>query len=198
MKPDIKAVSIGLILGTLGLLFGIFWAMYLVVNHENIHKQLSDAAKGSLIQTFVINEPASGHDHHASHGQTHTEPAKEEAKPAQDHSGHDDPAMEAAHERLTRGHLHAMGLGTITVLFSFLLSFLSAPPKVKAIASACIGIGALFYPLAWIVMGFRTTAMGVSAAQESVLPIVALSVPLVLFGLLITLFFIVKGFLSKG
>lgn len=204
MHKNLKPVSIGLVLGTIGLFFGIFWAMYLVVNHENIHKALSDGARESFRQNFVINEAPSqghdghgGHEAHSSHGHSHSTPADTAAQKVNGHEGHDDPAMEAAHERLTRGHLHAMGLGTITILFSLLLSFLDAPPKLKTIASACIGTGGLFYPLAWIVMGYRTAALGIDAAQESVMPIVAVSVPLVLLGLFITVIYILKGIFSS-
>lgn len=235
MNEQFRPVGIGLILGLLGLMFGIFWAMYLVVNHENIHKELSEGGKAALMERFVINssspeghgvhvhsspvhEPkmeetqpqshdhgnhdheamtapqAEGHDH-GSHDHASTPapaPARENATEPHDHAGHDDPLMEAAHERLTRGHLHAMGLGTITIVLSALLGFLSAPARVKTFASACLGIGGIFYPLAWIVMGYRTMEMGLTASQESVMPLVGPSVGLVLLGIFMTFFYVLS------
>lgn len=214
MNKELRPVSIGLILGTVGLLFGILWAMYIVVGHEAIHDRLrANAAAGH--EKPVVHKPAGGEaGHHEdvrgkagqgesnghSHkmempagGHAHGSAAIEAGSGVPASSGHDDPVMEAAHERLTRGHLHAMGLGTIAVVMSLLLAFLGGPAWLKTIASASLGIGGLVYPFSWIVMGFKTPSLGISGAQESVLPIVALSVPLVLGGLFITLILILRG-----
>ncbi len=216
MNKDLRPVSIGLILGTVGLLFGILWAMYIVVGHEAIHARLSSSIV-TAPDVPVVNEPASvegGHHeagHHedvdskgASGGHSH-----KTSMPAKGHShgpaaaegtisGHDSPVMEAAHERLTRGHLHAMGLGTIAVVISLVLAFLGGPNWIKTIASASVGVGGLIYPLSWIIMGFRTPALGIEGAHESVFMIVAASAPLVLGGLGITLVLIVRGVFSSG
>ena len=57
---------------------------------------------------------------------------------------HDDPLMELAHKRLWRGHLHAMGLGTLSVVIAFLLASLDAPLKLKTIGSVFTAMGGLF------------------------------------------------------
>lgn len=218
MNRTIRPVSIGLLLGVLGLLFGIFWAMYITVNHERIHAAFSEragAAKGRLhAPEEHVKDAGASHDHAVSEGHDHGAPPHDsteahddhaahmtdektpgEAAPADTHSHamHEDPAEEAAHERLAKGHVHAMGLGVLTICVSLVISLTAAPNVLKTLASACLGVGALLYPSAWIIMGYRTPSIGVEAAQESVFPIAALSVALVLAGLLICLFYLLKG-----
>lgn len=137
---------------------------------------------------------AHSHDVQAGpHEHAGAEPAGMNKEAHEHRGGHDEPGMEEAHERLTRGHLHAMGLGTVSIALSFMIAFLPAPHKMKTFASACLGVGGFFYPMAWIIMGYRTTALGAEAAQESVLPIVAFSVSLVLAGLILCLFYLFKA-----
>ncbi|OGQ59368.1 MAG: hypothetical protein A3J24_05230 [Deltaproteobacteria bacterium RIFCSPLOWO2_02_FULL_53_8] len=109
---------------------------------------------------------------------------------------HEDEAIAQAHKRLTRGHIHAMGLGLIAIAVSLILAFLNAPNGIKAAAAACVGVGGLFYPMSWIIMGVRTVNLGLETAERSVLPIVALSVALVLIGIILTLAYLIKGLLK--
>ena len=141
----------------------------------------------------------SSHNREAPASAAHTHDGTREASGKQmaNHHGHDTPLMETAHVRLTRGHLHAMGLGLLTICVSLMLSLIKSPVKVKTLASACVGIGGFFYPFSWIIMGFRTPALGIDGAAESVFPIAAFSVFLVVTGILLTLFYVIKGVLSK-
>lgn len=224
MNRTIRPVSIGLLLGVLGLLFGIFWAMYITVNHEKIHAAFSEsagAARGRLHAPEEHGKDAgASHDHAGSEGhdsgphahdaaEAHDggaahmtdEKSMDEAAPADAHvhglkaTHNEDPAA-AAHERLTRGHIHAMGLGILTISVSLVISLTAAPNALKTLASACIGVGSLFYPFAWIIMGYRTPSIGVEAAQESVFLIAAMSIVLVLAGLFICLFYLLKGMVA--
>lgn len=119
------------------------------------------------------------------------------AKRAGGYQGHDSQLMAIAHERLARGHLHAMGLGVLTICICLVLALIQAPPGMKTLASASAGIGGLFYPLAWIIMGFRTPSLGAEAAADSVFPIAALSILLILIGVLLTLFYAIRGYVVK-
>jgi len=221
MQPFLRPVGIGLIIGLMSLLFGVFWAVYITVNHESIHRTLSESAAAVIKDKFVINSaPEAGHAESRGHGahehSSHDHGASPSANDhdghsavagsrgeasmapvAQAHHGHDDPLMALAHERLTRGHLHAMGLGLLTICVSLMLALIRAPAKMKTLASAAAAIGGFFYPFAWIIMGFRTTALGAEASAESVFPIAAFSVALVAAGLLLTLYYFIAGALHR-
>lgn len=211
MELSIRPVLPGLLLGILGLLFGISWAFYISLNHESIHRVFNESAKAAIAGKFVINS-AQGHDHSAhSHGGSSgshdmadhaggaAAPADSiSAAPHTDAHGHDSAFMEAAHERLTRGHLHAMGLGILTISVSVVIAFLTAPSMIKTLASVCMGMGGLLYPLAWILMGYRTPALGIDGAHASVVPIAGLSVLMVVSGIFICMVYVVKGMFRKG
>jgi hypothetical protein len=117
------------------------------------------------------------------------------AKRASAQGHHGSPEMAEAHERLAKGHVHAMGLGILSIAVSMLLALVPASPRSKTFAAACVGTGGLFYPLSWILMGMRTTALGISAAEASVLPMVGLSVILVGLGLVLALAFVLRWLL---
>ncbi|MBI5888535.1 MAG: hypothetical protein HZB82_07490 [Deltaproteobacteria bacterium] len=218
MQDSVRPVAAGFILGVLCLIFGIFWAIYLIAGHESIHKSLSESAKAAMESKFVVSPSASpekqtgkaehGHSDHDMPPEIQTGKkviVKKGAEPLQEVKAghvhgmgeHEDPLENVAHERLRRGHIHEMGLGILTIAVSFVLAFLTAPDRVKTFASVCIGFGSFVYPFAWIVMGYRTTAMGLDASAASVLPIAALSVPLVLLGLFITMFYLIKGLMTS-
>lgn len=207
LKDELRHAGVGLLLGLLGLVFGIFWAVYLTVNHEGIHGKLLRAEASSIEEKFVLNSGAghAGHDAHSGHA-SHSEPEAARGhsmheghggnqSPAPDHHG--TPEMAKAHERLAKAHVHAMGLGVVSIAVSMLLALVPASPRSKTFAAACIGTGGLFYPLSWILMGMRTTALGSAGAEASVLPMTALSLGLVGLGLLLALANVVK-WLMKG
>jgi hypothetical protein len=210
---QIKPVLSGAFLGTLCVLFGISWAIYLVLNHDGIHERLEQGMKARRAATApaLVEKPASNAHPHAD-GAVHEHAAQPKAHneedPSQEAHGHNAPLEgkdnddghkhhsgnlpEEAHKRLARGHAHWMGLGILSICLSLMLAFLDAPARVKTLGSAVIGIGALIYPVSWIYMGFKTTALGIEASQEAALPFVAFSVPFVLFGLIICLYYLIR------
>lgn len=109
---------------------------------------------------------------------------------------HDSPIMELAHKRLARGHLHAMGLGLLTIALSFILAFTSAPDRIKTVASVLTGLGGIIYPIAWMVMGYRTPALGPDAAEASVTIIAGPGIALVLLGIFTAGIFLLKDIFS--
>ncbi|MBI5886889.1 MAG: hypothetical protein HZB85_09965 [Deltaproteobacteria bacterium] len=192
MHSIARPVSVGLLLGLLTLIFGIAWAVFLTLNHDRIHDYLgergTEAAKGGVI---TGGEQANALHSHHDHAQ-----AVEEPHPDASHAYmHEEDPMDQAHERLTRGHIHAMGLGLISIAVSLIMPFLHAPNRIKAVASACAGVGGFFYPISWIIMGLRTVTLGPEAAEKSVVPIVALSVVFVLTGISLAFIYLVKGVL---
>ncbi|MDO8446629.1 MAG: hypothetical protein Q7T53_11095 [Deltaproteobacteria bacterium] len=111
---------------------------------------------------------------------------------------HDNPIMELAHKRLVRGHLHLMGLGLVSAVLSLILGFTSAPPLFKTVASVLTGIGGIIYPVAWIVMGYMTPALGPDGAEASVMAIAGIGVALVLLGIFTTIAFLLKDIFKKA
>lgn len=243
---QLESVKYGVILGTATLLLGIFWAMFLVTQHDGIHHYLGQKSlerqekidllkknadeefdrkmlerrkerqsEGSSSLIFVENAYASGSHEGGHENNDGTEVSGDWETPVNagdsEHSGHnmnliggndhhDDPLTELAHTRLTRGHIHAMGLGLVALVISLLYSFLTvAEDKNKLIFTGAIGLGAFIYPFSWIIMGFRTTALGAEKAELSVMFIVGPAVLLVLTGLASFLYYFGKAaFFSKS
>lgn len=216
MRELIKPVRFGILIGLAGLAFGIFWAFWLVLGHEKIHEQLEQRAlkakEGHSLMQLL--EPAAAHAHtkekkkvkemNHSHMEgmgagkedEHQHGAVEEPKKHFE-GGHDNPIMELAHTRLRRGHVHAMGLGLLTIVISFILVFTSAPDRIKTAASVLTGLGGLIYPFAWIVMGYRTPGLGPDAAEASVTIIAGPGVALVLLGIFTAGIFVLKDIFSR-
>lgn len=226
MMDAIRPVRPGILIGLIGIIFGIGWAFWLILGHERIHSTLeaSRAASQQPVQEsshhaenqiesvkhvhndgkehMHISKEATVQEDHPQHREEHMQPKKEtvaQENPSQHGhgTGHDNPLMELAHTRLMRGHLHAMGLGLGAIIISVVLSFTSAQAWIKTAASLFAGIGGLIYPLSWIVMGYRTPSMGPELAEASVTLIVGPGVVLVLSGVLATAFFIFKDILMK-
>lgn len=189
MREGIRPVGIGLVLGMVSLFFGIFWAIYLVAGHEQIHKTLEQSKGPAMQEKISPPAPQTGHSHSHAHAS--------EAEPDGPMQAHEDPAIGEAHGMLTRGHIHEMGLGILAITISIVLSMLLIPDWLKTVASACAGVGGLFYPVAWIVMGYRTPAIGMEAADKSVMPIAGFGIALVLIGLAITFFGTLKTVLTR-
>ncbi|HLE18428.1 MAG TPA: hypothetical protein VI728_09105 [Syntrophales bacterium] len=206
MMDAIRPVRPGILIGLIGILLGISWAFWLVLGHEQIHSSLAASRA-------VLEQPGQEANHHAenqiksvkhvhSDGKEHMHVKKEAAaqEKTTQHAhgtGHDDALMDLAHTRLMRGHLHAMGLGLGAIIISVVLSFTSAQAWIKTAASVFAGIGGLVYPLAWIVMGYRTPSLGPELAETSVTLIAGPGVVLVLSGVLAAAFFIFKDILMR-
>ncbi len=206
MIEVLRPVSPGILIGLSGFIFGIGWAFFLVLGHESMHRSLEYRAAHAA----SIKGDVNGDEHAMSiGGRGHMEeagmkapmdgagaiPSVHEAA----HTGlHDSPLMALAHERLARGHVHAMGLGLVTVLVSLVLAFTSAPSRLRTIVLALTGVGGIIYPFSWIIMGYRTPALGPEAAEASVIFIAAPGVALVLLGVFTSAGFLLKDIFSKS
>ena len=205
---SIRPVRPGILIGLLGILFGIGWAFWLVLGHERLHASLEAAS----LTVVPLHEQEASHNAEnqieSAVRRTHNNGAehmhvKKEAMPvstqeAHGHGGgHNDALTELPHPRLTRGHLHAMGLGLGAIIISFILAFTSASGWIKIAASTMAGLGGLIYPLAWIAMGYRTPSLGPEMAEASVTVIAAPGVGLFLAGALTAVFFVAKDMLMN-
>ncbi len=67
-----------------------------------------------------------------------------------------------------RAHLHANGLGTAALALILLLAHLPLDRRVRRLTALALGLGALGYPLFWMLSGLRAPGMGgTGAAKES-------------------------------
>lgn len=191
MTEFIKPVRYGILIGLFGLIFGIGWAFWLVLGHERIHASLEKRA--------VQKEWASMHlfEGEVPHVHKEEEMHKEEKSMPHLKDQHENPIFELSHTRLRRGHVHAMGLGALTIVISFVIAFTSAPDKIKTITSVAAGLGGIIYPFAWIVMGYRTPALGIEGAEASVTTIAGPGVLLVLIGISAAVIFLLKDIFHK-
>lgn len=207
---ELKVVGIGLLLGLSCVVFGVFWAVYITAYHEDIHTELGLAEKASIEEKFVLSgggghgahgaAQGNGHPHmeggHGLHGHEGNGMVVPDGTDA--HAGHEmhggyegahsgsgeSRDMRAAHELLARAHVHAMGLGVLTISISLMLAFMPVSSWVRALAAASLGTGSFFYPLALIIAGLRTTALGEAGAAQSVFPMTVMSVLLAGAGLI--------------
>lgn len=211
MNEVIKSVRYGILIGLLCLVFGIGWVFYLVLGHESIHRSLESPIAAENNDDVNHIHPVKFEYIHSNQEEGtdiekegHTHYTKEEHQHSIEgehkHTGgeHDSPIMELAHERLLRGHIHAMGLGLVAIAVSLILAFTSAGETLKTIVSTLTGIGGFIYPFAWILMGYRTPSLGSDGAESSVMFIAGPSVVLILIGIFTAIVFIAKDIFLKN
>ena len=218
MVDLIRPVRLGILIGLLGVIFGIAWASYLVLGHERIHSALEARAMvAEKSKEGEVSGTAPGHHAEAQSNEAVSHSHKDgghnnkeagaqggdhgvhegHSMGAHDNLMHDNPMMELAHTRLVRGHLHAMGLGLATIVSSLVIAFTSMPAIIKTAVSVLTGLGGLIYPLAWIAMGYRTPLLGPEMAESSVATIAGAGAALVLIGVLTAAGFTLKDIFSK-
>ncbi len=193
---NIKSVRIGLILGLLSITFGILWVVYLTAGHESIHDALDRASISAESEAGMSHDDVHEDDGHGAPGHHDVYSEADEVEGDNGHA-HDDQVSAEAHEMLTKGHVHAMGLGLVTLCVSIVLSMVCLPGWLKTLGAVSVGVGGLLYPFSWIIMGYKLPAVGMAAAESSVMPITGISVLLVLSGFLITVVGVAAGFFCK-
>lgn len=149
MVEIVKPVRHGILIGLLGLIFGIGWAFWLALGQETIMNKLN----ATMAQDAVQKEDV----------------------------------IKVSFKRLGMGHSHSMGLGLVAIAVSFILAFTTAPNKLKAAGSLLSGLGGIIFPVAWIIMGCKTPALGIDGAHAAVTPLAGIGVILILSGLFIAL-----------
>ena len=85
---------------------------------------------------------------------------------------------------MKRAHLHGGAIGAAAVALCLLLAFLSRPKAiVKTLASLALGLGALGYPMFWLLAACRAPTLGsTTAAKESLFFLAATTSGLILLG----------------
>ncbi len=204
MLEVIRPVRYGVLLGLVGFILGIGWAFWLTLGHDRIHETLQKKMPRTLQIVPAPDETQKmagdsahkeGMSHNKSEGFFKISPAGKQEVHLK--GIYDNPIMELSHKRLTRGHIHAMGLGIVSIIVSLVLSFTSTTYMIKTLASTLSGIGGIIYPVAWIVMGYRTPSLGPDVAEASVTTIAGPGVALITLGILTAIAFLLKDILTR-
>jgi hypothetical protein len=204
MVEVIRPVRYGILIGLVGFILGIGWAFWLTLGHDRIHETLQKKMPRTLQivpapdQTNKIDRDSThkeGMSHNKSEGWFKISPAGEQKVHFK--GKYDNPLMEISHKRLTRGHIHAMGLGIVTIIISLILAFTSATYRIKTIASILSSIGGIIYSIAWVVMGYRTPTLGPDGAEASVTTIAGPGVAFISLGIFTTIAFLLRDILKS-
>ncbi len=141
---DLGPVRFGLLFGLLAILYGWSLGVAFGLNEEAFRKRFiadAEASRSIYLQKAGSEEGA-------------TEAIKK--------------IDEAAWRYFLRAHLHAGGIGSIAIGGSLVLSLLSVGRRAKLVASLLLGLGAVGYPLFWMLAGLRAPGLGsTKAAKES-------------------------------
>ncbi|MDQ6999881.1 MAG: hypothetical protein Q9M12_03220, partial [Mariprofundus sp.] len=178
---NIKDVQHGLLIAVLALMLGALWAAYIATHHEQLHgafeaqeEKIQQSRLQYLLEDMSMVAMNSLHDHPSnmpadhSHASTapHAAGGGHSASAQHSHSGS---LARDAMQRLLRGHIHFMGIGTLIAALLLIVAFTSLKSCWKKLLGWTFGLGALAYPPAWIIMGFRTVEMGPQAAEASIM-----------------------------
>ncbi len=84
-----------------------------------------------------------------------------------------------------RAHMHAGGIGTASLSLCLLLSLINSPKILRRLCSLSLGLGAVGYPLFWLVAGMRAPGLGsTGVAKESLKWLAVPSAGFLLLGVL--------------
>ncbi|MDT8376760.1 MAG: hypothetical protein RQ867_08540 [Mariprofundaceae bacterium] len=200
----LSTIRHGLIMAVTALIFGALWAAYLATNHDRLHgafeaqeEQLQQAQMQHLMEELSADAPnataeghsmgeeqdAPGHDHGSTSPAAHEHGHDAIADSTGEQHSHSGSLAQDAMQRLLRGHIHFMGLGVLVAALLMITAFTCLKPCWKKLLGWTFGLGALAYPPAWILMGYRTVELGPAAAEASVMWLFAPAVGLLLFSM---------------
>ena len=75
---------------------------------------------------------------------------------------------------LKRAHLHAGAIGTAALASIILLALLGIPQRAELLSAYASGIGALVYPLYWLLAGLSAPSLGSTGAAKDSLEFLAI------------------------
>ena len=85
--------------------------------------------------------------------------------------GNDKAKMDRAEERAwtytKRAHMHAAGVGASGLALLALLPLLNVSARMKSLIAVGYGLGALGYPLSWLIAGYRIPVLGTTGAAKA-------------------------------
>ena len=99
-----------------------------------------------------------------------------------------DATVSKAWNYFLRAHMHAGGIGAAALSLNLLLAFLNTPIITRKLCSLALGVGALGYPLFWLLAGIMAPGLGsTGAAKDSLEWLAVPSAGCLLLGVLGTL-----------
>lgn len=106
------------------------------------------------------------------------------------------PVMDRAWTALKRAHLHAAAIGSAAAALIYILSLLNYSGLYKKAFALFLGLGALGYSTAWLIVAFNLPELGtMAAAKESIHLLAEGAVGMLFVGTGATLVAIVKDFM---
>ncbi|MDX8377778.1 MAG: hypothetical protein R8L53_07130 [Mariprofundales bacterium] len=181
LRISLSPVYHGVAMGVLALIFGALWAAYIATHHESLHGGF-EAAESKIKQVQMqaemsmsdMNVESGAHDHTASTSASHHGTVTSSSEHGGEHKAgaqhsHSGSLATDSMQRLIRGHIHFMGIGLLVMTLLIFVASTSLKNTWKKVFGWTFGLGALMYPPAWILMGFRTVELGPQGAEASVM-----------------------------
>lgn len=85
--------------------------------------------------------------------------------------GNDKAKMDRAEERAwtytKRAHMHAAGVGPIGLVLLAFLPILNISARFQSVIAWGYGLGAFFYPITWLIAGYRIPPLGSTGAAKA-------------------------------
>ncbi|MDQ6989694.1 MAG: hypothetical protein Q9M19_07410 [Mariprofundaceae bacterium] len=198
----INPVRYGLMLGIFALLAGASWAAYMATHHEQLHGafetqqgEIQQKHTQKMMQGMAMDEMDMGEHAHAANASAdhHQQPKTGHAHAGNGHEAgaqhsHTGSLANDAMQRLLRGHIHAMGLGILSCVLLLIVALTTLKDCWKKVFGFTFGLGAVLYPPAWVIMGFRTVELGPEAAEASIMWLFGPAVGLLLGSMVALLF----------
>lgn len=99
---------------------------------------------------------------------------------------------------IKRAHFHANGIATTALALIVAMALLPGSALLRKISAFALGFGGLAYSFFWLIAGCRSPGLGSNGAAKATLTwLAAPSAGLILAGVLLSSYVIVKGLLTK-
>lgn len=148
MSGQLRPVRYGLVLGTLAILYGFGLGAFFGIGEDWILERNERVAE--------------------AHFDAYRARVKDALDPEAAAMAAMQKTLDSSWRYWLRAHFHAGGIGSVAIGLSLVLSFLSVRPRLKTLISTLLGIGAVGYPLFWMMAGIRAPGLGsTDAAKDS-------------------------------
>lgn len=106
---------------------------------------------------------------------------------------------EKSWEYMKHAHTHAVGLGPATLILILVLSFFKVNGTLKFMSSMLMSLGAVAYPLYWMLLAFKFPLTGnEELAKESLSCIAVPGAGIILIGVFLFMIIIIRNLFKKN